>query len=126
MRELTPQLVQLSENTKDFWTYGYVTTLQSPSNEDFLREMMKYKPILIEDLVSHWPAMEKWNFGYLSSQCGGTYSINISPTGLGDAGEFSFHIYLLSSKFHHNLYTMLILLQFFHMFQIKLNNHPFN
>jgi hypothetical protein len=87
MREITPRLVMLSENTKDFWTSGNISHLESPSDEEFLREMMKYKPVILDSMVSHWPALDKWDFGYLSSRCKGTYSINITPTGLGDAGE---------------------------------------
>lgn len=47
-----------------------ITKIKNPSTEEFLDLWKQYQPLLIEDVVGHWNACEKWSNDYLIKYCG--------------------------------------------------------
>lgn len=85
---------KLSEDTKDFWIQNPIPTLSNPSPLEFMRlGMVAYHPIKILHSISHWPALERWNWDYLKEKCLGIYAVNITPNGLGDCVCEDGHFY---------------------------------
>nr|WP_322661335.1 cupin-like domain-containing protein [Dendronalium sp. ChiSLP03b]MDZ8206595.1 cupin-like domain-containing protein [Dendronalium sp. ChiSLP03b] len=47
-----------------------ISKIKKPSTKQFLEMWDKYQPFLIEDVVKHWEACNKWSNDYLIEQCG--------------------------------------------------------
>jgi len=48
-----------------------ITRVKNISKTDFLKYYVKpQKPVVIEEMVNDWPAVEKWNFDYIKNKVG--------------------------------------------------------
>lgn len=75
-----------SENVADFWVQPNVKYIDNPSELQFLRDHVNsYTPVILRNVISHWPALSKWSLDYLSAECTGSYSINVTPDGRADS-----------------------------------------
>lgn len=79
-------LVDLSENTGDYWLEKRVPVLDKPSQIQFIRDVVgAYHPAILTGIVDDWGALRKWNKDYFIQTLGNRYlNINLTPDGHGD------------------------------------------
>ena len=82
--------MQLSEDAKDFWQPRRVQRLaEPPSAWNFYRHYVsKNIPVIIQNAMHHWPAMEKWQqLEDIAKELkpNTIVTVDITPTGKGDA-----------------------------------------
>ena len=77
----------LKEDISDFWASHGIIYLDNPSPLQFLRDAVTaYQPVIIRNVIDHWPALQKWNIDYFEKYCADKIvEVNVTPDGLGDA-----------------------------------------
>eukprot|EP00118_Oscarella_pearsei_P002479 m.10678 g.10678 ORF g.10678 m.10678 type:complete len:160 (+) comp22553_c0_seq1:436-915(+) len=86
--KLDEAFISLSREARDLYLPSEVAILEAPPSPlAFHRDWVSpNKPVLIENALSHWPALSRWNDDYLRDKLGHKeVTVAVTPNGYADA-----------------------------------------